>query len=117
MGMAVLFLTVAFVLLPRFDVFKSARPLSAVLLAEMGPGDEYATYPRLDNTYLFYTDRYTHPIGSPEALRDFLARPGRGWLLIERDEWAKIPDPPPLDLIAEDEDREGGYLLLAEPAP
>jgi len=117
MGMAVLFLTAAFVLLPRFDVFKSARPLSEVLLARMAPGDEYAIYPRLDNTFLFYTNRTTHPIGSPQELRDFLARPGRGWLLIERDAWAKIPDPPPLLEVARDRDPKEGYLLLVEPAP
>ncbi len=40
-GMSVLMLAAAFVVLPRFDAVKSARPMSRVLLQHMKPGESY----------------------------------------------------------------------------
>ena len=119
-GMAVLGLAAAFVLLPRFDTVKSARPLSHVLLQQMKPGEPWGIYPRLDSTFLVYTGRFAEELDSEEKLRAFAARPGRVWILAQRDDLAKLD--PPLDLreVARDPDVESGYLLLTRkeaPAP
>lgn len=113
-GMAVLVLTAELYLLPTFDVFKSARPLAGELTARMAPGEEYGIYPRLDNTILFYADRPAVPVENPQALADFIDRPGRQWLCIERDQWARLPTRPPLVEVYRDPNRENGYLLLTE---
>ncbi|HXU46924.1 MAG TPA: glycosyltransferase family 39 protein, partial [Thermoanaerobaculia bacterium] len=57
-GMAGLALAAAFLLLPAFDAVKSARQLSRVLVSRAAPGEPYAIYPRLDPTFLFYTERF-----------------------------------------------------------
>ena len=115
-GMAVLVWAAAFYLLPKFDVFKSARPLSRVLAAELAPDEPFAIHPRLDNTFLFYTGHRAVPVASADELRAFLDRPGRGWLLVERDRWDEIAaGAPPLVEVARDADPDHGYLLLAEP--
>lgn len=116
-GMGLLILTAAFVLLPRFDTVKSARGLSRVLSAHAAPEEPYGIYPRLDSTFLFYTHRYTVDFADDEAkLHAFLARPGRLWLLIQRDEIAKLKQPlPPLREVARDQDPREGYLLLTRP--
>jgi hypothetical protein len=82
--------------LPAFDVFKSARPMSRVLLSKMAPGEPYGIYPRLDSTFLFYTGRFAVPLESEEALHAFAARPGRVWLLAQRDDLARLRRPPDL---------------------
>jgi 4-amino-4-deoxy-L-arabinose transferase-like glycosyltransferase len=115
-GMGALMLAVAFAVLPRFDVVKSARQMSAVLLARMAPGEEYGIYPRLDSTFVFYSRRYAVPLGSPEQLRAFAARPERVWVLAQRDDWARLDPPPPLVVVASDADPLEGYLLLTQPA-
>ena len=115
-GMAFLFVAASLFLLPRFDVFKSARGMSRLLLARMGPQDVYGIYPRLDSTFLFYTRRYAASLESPEALRAFATQPGRVWILIQRDDLAKIPPPlPPLRKVAEDPDPREGYVLFTRP--
>lgn len=115
-GMAAFGLAAGLYLLPRFDVFKSARPLSQELLARMGEGEEYGIYPRLDNTFLFYTGRRAVPLHSGDEVRAFLERPGRQWLLAERDDWSGLADPPAVTEVARDHDPKEGYLLLAEDA-
>jgi 4-amino-4-deoxy-L-arabinose transferase-like glycosyltransferase len=116
-GMGVVILIAAFVLLPRFDTVKSARGLSRVLLANAAPDEPYGIYPRLDSTFLFYTHRFTVDMGDDEAaLHEYLARPGRLWLLIQRDEIKKLKQPlPPLREVARDQDPKEGYLLLTRP--
>ena len=52
---------------------------------------------------------------SEAELRDFAARPGRVWVLAQRDDWAKLTSPPPLVEVARDADPREGYLLLAKP--
>jgi 4-amino-4-deoxy-L-arabinose transferase-like glycosyltransferase len=111
-GMALTGLGMALYALPRFDLFKSARGLSEILAARMAPGEPYAIYPRLDSTFLFYTRHYCVDIDSEETLRRTLARPGRVWLLAERDSFAEIKDLPPLVEIARDADPEQGYILF-----
>jgi 4-amino-4-deoxy-L-arabinose transferase-like glycosyltransferase len=115
-GMALTGLAMALYALPRFDLFKSARGLSRILVAHMAPGEPYAIYPRLDSTFLFYTHRYCVDIDSEETLRRTLARPGRVWLLTEREDYAGLKGLPPLIEIARDADptREG-YILFLKP--
>lgn len=116
-GMVVLTWGAAFVLLPAFDVFKSARPLSAKLVSQLQPDQPFAIYPRLDNTFLFYTRHRAVPVASGDELSAFLARPGRDWLLVERDRWKDLAgSAPQLVEVARDADPVHGYLLLAEPA-
>jgi 4-amino-4-deoxy-L-arabinose transferase-like glycosyltransferase len=115
LGMGALELALAFVLLPRFDTVKSARELSAELLARMEPGDVYAIYPRLDSTFLFYSRRFAVDLEGEAELRAFVARPGRVWVLAQRDDWQKLDPLPPLVEVARDRDPRQGYLLLARP--
>jgi 4-amino-4-deoxy-L-arabinose transferase-like glycosyltransferase len=110
------------VILPRFDVFKSARPLAATLVAVAAPDEPYAIYPRFDAPFVFYSERYATDISGEAELAAFLARPGRVWLLIERDDLAKRAGPlvanGPLVEVARDPDPKEGYLLLRkDPAP
>jgi hypothetical protein len=114
-GMAVLYLVVAHALLPRFDTFKSARQMSSVLRARLRPGDVYGIYPRLDASFVFYSGRFAEGLESPAALRGFLARPGRVWVLAQRDDWRRLNPRPPLVEVARDADPREGYLLLARP--
>ncbi|HEX2252619.1 MAG TPA: glycosyltransferase family 39 protein [Thermoanaerobaculia bacterium] len=113
-GMAALLLVGAFLLFPPFDAYKSARPLSAELVARTAPGEPYGIYPRLDNTFLFYTGRFAESLDSEQELRAFVARPGRAWVLAERDDLAKLDEPLALVEVARDADPKDGYLLLTE---
>ncbi len=115
-GMGLTTLLAALFLLPAFDAVKSARGLSKVLVSRMAPGETYGIYPRLDNTFLFYTRRFCVDLNSEARLRAFLARPGRVWLLAQRDDLAKVKGLPPLEEIARDQDPTGdGYALLTRP--
>jgi 4-amino-4-deoxy-L-arabinose transferase-like glycosyltransferase len=114
-GMALTALGVSLYALPRFDVFKSARGLSRVLVAHMASGEPYGIYPRLDNTFLFYTGRFCVDLDSEAKLRAFLDRPGRVWLLAQRDDLARLRDLPPMTEIARDQDPKEGYVLLLRP--
>jgi 4-amino-4-deoxy-L-arabinose transferase-like glycosyltransferase len=115
MGMAATLLAATFVVLPRFDAIKSARGLSAELLRRMQPGDTYGIYPRLDSTFLFYTRRFAVELDSPQKLVEFARRPGRVWILIQRNDLAKLSAPLPLVPVASDPDPVEGYLLLTRP--
>jgi 4-amino-4-deoxy-L-arabinose transferase-like glycosyltransferase len=114
-GMGALELALAFVLLPRFDAVKSARAMSAELVSRLEPGDVYGIYPRLDSTFLFYSGRFAESLESEAALRAFAARPGRVWVLAQRDDWSRLQSPPPLVEVARDADPRSGYLLLTRP--
>lgn len=114
-GTALTALGVALFVLPRFDVFKSARGLSQVLVSRIRPGEPYGIYPRLDSTFLFYTRRFCVDLDSEAKLRSFLARPGRIWLLAQRDDLARLKDLPPMQEVARDQDPKEGYLLLLRP--
>ena len=57
-GMGALALVAVFAILPRFDAIKSARALSRELVARAAPDEPYAFYPRLDATFLFYSERF-----------------------------------------------------------
>lgn len=114
-GTTAMALLVAFLVLPRFDAVKSARPLSRVLVDRAEPDEPYAIYPRLDAPFLFYTERFSVPIEDEGELRAFVRRPGRKWLLIERDDLARLGEPLPLVGVARDRDRRDGYLLMTDP--
>jgi hypothetical protein len=114
-GMAGMLLVVACFVLPRFDTFKSAREMSAILRARMRPGDVYGIYPRLDATFLFYSGRFAESLETPGDVQALLARPGRVWVLAQRDDWARLDPQPPLVEVARDRDPREGYLLLARP--
>jgi 4-amino-4-deoxy-L-arabinose transferase-like glycosyltransferase len=102
-------------LLPRFDVVKSARPLAREILQRIGPGEPYAIYPRLDASFLLYTGKFCElPQGEGE-LRAFAARPGRLWLVIKKEELAKLQPPLPLVEVARDADESEGFALLTKP--
>ncbi len=115
-GTAAMALGTFLFVVPAFDVVKSARPLSRVLDAKLAPGETYGIYPRLDSTFLFYSRRRAVPLEGEEALRRFAARPGRVWLLAQRDDLAKLRGGPlPLVEVARDPDASEGYLLLRSP--
>ena len=114
-GMAATALAAALFVIPRFDVVKSARPMSRLLLQKMGPGEPYGIYPRLDSTFLYYTQRFAVPLESEEELHAFAAGPGRVWLLAQRDDLAKLTEPLPLVEVARDPDESEGYVLLTTP--
>jgi hypothetical protein len=116
-GMALAALGISLYALPRFDVFKSARGLSRELVARMAPGETYGIYPRLDSTFLFYTHRFCFDLDSETKLRAFLARPGRVWLLAQRDDFARLKDLPRTVEVARDQDPKEGYLLLTRVNP
>jgi 4-amino-4-deoxy-L-arabinose transferase-like glycosyltransferase len=103
---------IALFVLPRFDVVKSARFLSAELVARAAPGDPWAIYPRLDATFLFHTRRHAEEISGEAALYAFAERPGPVWLLIQRDDLAKLPRALPLVEVARDLDERTGYVLM-----
>ncbi|HYN22020.1 MAG TPA: glycosyltransferase family 39 protein [Thermoanaerobaculia bacterium] len=114
-GMSVLALTAALFLIPKFDTVKSARALSRELLVRIKPGDTYGIYPRLDSTFLFYTRRFAVELDSREKLIEYASRPGRIWVLAQRDDLAKLDEPPPLEPVASDQDIREGYVLLGKP--
>jgi 4-amino-4-deoxy-L-arabinose transferase-like glycosyltransferase len=115
-GSGLMLLLVGVVLLPRFDLVKSARPMAKVLLSRMAPGEPYGIYPRLDSTFLFYTEKFAVPLEGEDQLRAFAARPGRIWLLVQRDDLAKLKGGPlPLTEVARDPDPQNGYVLLTRP--
>lgn len=117
LGMGVVVACASLWLLPRFDAVKSARPLASTLLQQAAPDEPYAIYPQLDAPFLFYTRRFSVELKSEEELRSFVARPERVWLLIEKNDLAKLE--PPLDLLEVDRDaeRRDGYLLLTNRPP
>ena len=81
----------------------------------MAPGETYGIYPRLDSTFLFYTRRFCTDLDSEAKLRAFLARPGRVWLLAQRDDLARLKNLPAMTEVARDQDPREGYLLLLRP--
>jgi len=113
-GMAALSLAAGLYLLPGFDAFKSARPLSAELLRRAAPNEPYGIYPHLDSTFLYYTGRNAVPLTSEPAIDAFLAQPGRQWLLARRDDLAEFEKAPRAVEIARDQDRVEGYVLLVD---
>ncbi len=114
-GMAAAALLAFLTVIPIFDVVKSARGMSKVLLARMQPGDTYGTYPRIDSTFLFYTRRYTVELDSEARLQEYARRPGRIWILVQRDDLKKLKTPLPLVPVAQDQDVLEGYILLGKP--
>ncbi|HEX2165461.1 MAG TPA: hypothetical protein VHM02_16085, partial [Thermoanaerobaculia bacterium] len=109
-------LAVAALLLPALDLFKSARPLARAFVAESARGTPFAVYPHLDSTVLFYSARRAVPFDSPEELRAYLDRPGRGWVFVGRHDLERVTagDPPLVLVAAETPAERDGYLLLAE---
>jgi 4-amino-4-deoxy-L-arabinose transferase-like glycosyltransferase len=114
-GMGTVALLAALTVIPLFDVVKSARGMSRELLSRMQPGDTYGTYPRLDSTFLFYTRRYTVELDGEAKLQEYARRPGRVWVLAQRDDLKKLKAPLPLVPVAQDEDVLEGYILLGKP--
>ncbi len=114
-GMAGLILIAAFTVLPRFDTVKSARTLSNRLRALAPPSEPYAIYPRIDSTFLFYTERFAELPANEAELQAFARRPGRVWLFAQRDDLGKLAQPLPLVEYARDADEKEGYILLGKP--
>lgn len=114
-GMGTVVLLAALTVIPRFDVVKSARGMSKELVSRLQPGDTYGIYPRLDSTFLFYTRRYTVELDSEAKLQEYARRPGRVWILAQRDDLKKLKAPLPLVPVAQDEDVLEGYILLSKP--
>ncbi|HWM92331.1 MAG TPA: glycosyltransferase family 39 protein [Thermoanaerobaculia bacterium] len=114
-GMGALALLAHLFLIPKFDVIKSTRGMSRELLARMRPGDTYGIYPRLDSTIVFYTGRYAVNLDSKEKLLEYASRPGRVWVLAQRDDLAKLDEPLPLKPVLSDADIWEGYILLGKP--
>jgi 4-amino-4-deoxy-L-arabinose transferase-like glycosyltransferase len=117
-GTAALALLLFLLAVPRLDSVKSARPLSELLVERMGSGEPYAVFPRLDAAFLYYTGRYSVPVQGEAELREFVRRPGRKWLLIERDDLARVQESGgvlPLVEVARDRDPREGYLLMTDP--
>jgi hypothetical protein len=113
-GMAALILIASYTVIPAFDTVKSARGLSKRLLALAAPNEPYAIYPRIDSTFLFYTERFAElPVTDPE-LQAFARRPGKVWLLAQRDALAGLAQPLPLVEYARDPDEKAGYILLGK---
>ena len=114
-GMGLLILIASYTVIPSFDTVKSARGLSNRLLALAAPNEPYAIYPRIDSTFLFYTERFAElPVDEPE-LQAFARRPGKVWVLAQRDALAKLAQPLPLVEYARDPDEKAGYILLGKP--
>lgn len=111
-GMVVFHLALSFYLLPRLDVFKSARGLSQELQQRLEPGESYGIFRRFDAGFIFYTGRFQDELDTPEKLRAYAGRPERVWILVERDELAEMDDPPRLWEVGRDADAEDGYLLM-----
>ena len=116
-GMGAAALTAVLLVLPRFDLVKSARPLSQRILEGAAPGEPYAIYPRLDPRFVFHTRRYAETPSSEAELQAFVRRPGRVWLLITRPALAQLETPLALAEVARDAEREDGYILLASGPP
>jgi 4-amino-4-deoxy-L-arabinose transferase-like glycosyltransferase len=114
-GFGVTGLLAVFLVLPRFDIVKSARPLSRILLSRIGPGEPYGIHPRLDSAFLFYTGKLAETFDTEAELRAFAARPGKVWLLIEQDDLEILDPPLPLVEVARDADVKEGYVLLTRP--
>lgn len=116
-GVATVWLAAVLLVLPPFDRVKSARPLAMAYL-ELAKDDEpYATYPRLDAPFLYYTGRPAVPLASEEALDRFARLPGRQWLFIERDDLRRLRRPLPLVEVARDPEPREGYVLMTDPSP
>lgn len=116
-GMAVFQLALGLYLLPRLDVFKSARGLSEELVSRLEPGERYGIFRRFDAGFIFYTGRFQDELDTPEKLRAYAGQPERVWILVQRDELAEMGDPPRLWEVARDADAEDGYLLTTNRAP
>ncbi len=116
LGMGVAAAAAAIFVLPRFDTVKSARPMAAKLVALAPAGEPYAIWPRFDAPFVYYSGRNAVEVQGEEELRAFVARPGRVWLLAEKDSLEKLDPPLPLVEVARDDDRPRGYALLTRPA-
>lgn len=111
-GMGFAGVAAALLVLPRFDLVKSARPLAGRLVELAAAGEPYAMWPRFDAPFVFYSRRNAVEIQGEDELRAFVDRPGRIWLLAEKDDLAKLDPPLPLVEYARDEERKDGYVLL-----
>jgi len=117
LGMGIVTAAAAHWVLPRFDAVKSARPLARTLLESATPDEPYAIYPRLDAPFLFYTRRFSVVLPDEAALRAFVAREDRIWLLIEKADLERLKPPLGLAEVARDADRRDGYVLLTNRPP
>ena len=99
-------------ILPRFDAVKSARPMAARLVEHAAPGEPYAMWPRLDAPIVVYSRRYAVELATLDELYAFARRPGTVWLLIQKDDLARLEQPLPLVEVARDDVRDDGYALL-----
>ncbi|MDX1997507.1 MAG: glycosyltransferase family 39 protein [Thermoanaerobaculia bacterium] len=114
-GLALMGLWAFTVVVPRFNVLKTARPLAAELVARMAPGEAYTIYPRFDAPFVFYSRRWAEVVAGEEELQAFARRPGRVWVLAERDDLAKLSAPLPLVEVARGPEPKQGYVLLTTP--
>jgi 4-amino-4-deoxy-L-arabinose transferase-like glycosyltransferase len=112
LAMGALAVVTATLLLPRFDAVKSARPVAAKLVALASPDEPYAIWPNLDATILAYSRRFAVELPDREALYAFARRPQKVWLLIGKDDLARLPERLPLVEVTRDDRRKDGYVIL-----
>jgi hypothetical protein len=106
-------LAAVLLVLPRFDAVKSARPLSAEILARVPPHEPYAIWPRFDAPFVFYTGRFAVELEGEGELAAYAARQDRVWLVAERGALAQLSSPLPFVAVAGGTDvGPRSYLLL-----
>jgi 4-amino-4-deoxy-L-arabinose transferase-like glycosyltransferase len=116
-GMAATLVLLVRVMLPIVDPIKSARAMAERFVELARPDEPFALYPMLEAGFLFYTERTSHELQEqpPEAVLEFARGPGRRWLLIERDDVERLPEPLPMVEVARDPDWEEGFVLYTTP--
>ena len=100
--------------LPLAEAQKPIRPLASAIDATLRPGDRIVAYRMNTATSLiYYTGHRVEWAEMPGELRRDLCAPGRVFLVITRDELARLPwEPPPLEPVAQ----RVGTLVLEKPA-
>jgi 4-amino-4-deoxy-L-arabinose transferase-like glycosyltransferase len=104
------------VVLPRIDRVKSMRPIAEEFAARSQPDEPYVMYPRFDAAIVFYSKgRFAEIVVGEDQLRAFAGRPGRRWVLFEKDDLARFAPPLPYQEVARGIDPDEGYVLLLSP--
>jgi 4-amino-4-deoxy-L-arabinose transferase-like glycosyltransferase len=111
-GLAAAVAVASLLLLPQFNALKTARPLAQRLLALATPSEPYAIYPRIDPPFLFYTRRFARLPRDEAELQAYCRAADRVWLLIQRDDLARLATPLPMFEVARDLDPVEGYVLM-----
>jgi len=84
-------------LFPWIDRHENISGFASQVKVRLDPGAAFATTEEKRDAWVFYTGRFAEEADTPEAIREFLARPGKRQLLIEDDlrravDLATLPD-------------------------